>query len=308
MSYVNYTDKFFIHFYNLLKSNLSYVEALVILRSTSTKGIQKIASSILSQLNLGYTLTQSMNLTPNLKLSEQIKQLLQAGECTSKVLEVLDLIIRQTNVKKKNKDEIINTLMYPFFVFFLGLIGSIIFINLKKILFTGISTSLMMSVIVRALMVFFFLIFLFGIYIYHSLKQPNYFLLYYTLGFLQDSGFSFIRSFELSMGIYTQEKIRTNLYDAYKRIKEGEKISKSFDYAKLSKKEYSLIIEIGEKTGAMSNTCNQIAEDILTKYNKRKEFCIKTVEPVSLFVVSVYLMIVLNGIFVPYITNLGGIL
>ena len=302
-------DNFFFQLYSLLKVDISLIESLRMLSNVTINNtfVSKIATNVLQAIRNGYSFSRSVFLCNGISISTSYRGLLEAGECTGKLTDVLEFICITNKQKEKNIKEIVNAFCYPFFIFFVVLCGTFFLIHWKGSFFTNMTIDEMRGVIYKAIFVFLFLFVLLCFYVYHNLKEPKLFQLYYSLAFLQKSGFTFTRSLELCMGNCSGVK-QDLLYDAYRHITTGVSVSESFGMLKLVDKKNVVFLKLGEDSNTVPEVCKQISKSIWENYEVKKITCLRLLEPLSLLIVGFYVAILLHGIFVPYITNFGGIL
>ena len=302
-------DSFFSQLYSLLKVNISLIESLRMLSclTTNNKNVAKIAKDILDTIKTGYSFSKSVFLCNDIIIPTVYKELLEAGEHTGKLSDVLEFICISNEQKNKNKREVLNAFCYPTFIFFIALFGSFLLIYWKDSFFTNISVSEIRFVMYRAFFIFLLFIILLGLYVYSNLKSPRLFQFYFSLAFLQKSGFTFTRALELCMGNCSGIK-QDSLYDAYDEITKGGSISAAFRRLHLVDEKMSVLLQIGEESNTVPDVCRQISQSIMETHEMKKSTCLRLLEPLSLLIVGVYLAILLDGIFIPYITNFGGIL
>ncbi len=302
-------DSFFYQLYSLLKVNISLIDSLRMLSSATchNKTVSKIAENILNTIKNGYSFSRAVFLCETVTIPTLYKDLLEAGEYTGKLSDTLEFICINTNHRDKNKKEIVNALCYPFFIFFLALFGTFLLIHWKDSFFTSISFDQIMNVVIRAVAIFCGFIFLLSFYVYECIKVPKLFQFYFSLSFLQKAGFTFTRSLELCMGNCSGIN-QDLLYEAYADISKGVSISESFNRLHLIDEKMSVLLKLGEDSNTVPEVCREISQSILDSYETRKDKCLRLLEPLSLLIVGVYLAVLLDGIFIPYITNFGGIL
>ncbi len=309
MIYSKFTDRFFSQLNLLLKKNITIVNSLEILSSNTYqhKIISRIANKLLENIKNGYMFSESIFLVPELSLRKSDIELLSAGENTGNLIDVLDYMCLRNSKKAMHIQEIRNALCYPCIIFIATLIATIFLIKWKNYFFTSITSYEMYSVVFRATSIFLLFIVILAIYLYETLKYPKFYQLYFSLAFLQNAGFTFARSLELCIG-YGSSSLNNQLFSAYNKMKKGFSITESFSTLQLATKEESLLLKLGEKSESVPMICKQIAQSILDSFEKKKNNCLRLIEPLSLLSVGVYLVILFDGIIIPYITDFGGIL
>ncbi len=296
----------------LLESNLSVIQSLSVLSQlTGTRSKHKffssIADGILENIQRGYSFSQSLSLCPRVYLPNTHLTLLVASEYSSSLNQVISFICHQHATLEYSKKQIKHVLMYPIFVVITALLGTLLLIHYKDLYLTSITTDEMSYIVIKALGIFISLLFLLCVFLYYSLKIPHLYQLYYTLGFLQKAGFSFCKSLELCMGNTCHSVMHNTLNIAFNKISRGNSISVSFKETKLADEKLSLLLEVAEKSGTVEAMCNHIADSLFATYEDKKKKCLQLLEPLLLFIVGLYVIILINGIVVPYISDFGGI-
>ncbi len=309
-----HTDLNFFNQLNLLiKNNVSLVQALTVLSGIGSKRksihhVRQSASAILDNLTKGYSFSKSLFLCPYLHIKKTLLSLIEAAEHSAKLQEMLDFICIQQEQKERSIQEIKSAALYPFVVVVIALSGTFALMHWKDLFLTSITNSEILSVIFRALIIFVCLTALLGLYVYKSLKTPRLFTLYYTLGFLQESGFTFKQSLELCMTSNITSIPKKNLYTLYIQVSKGNEISMSALHAKLADEHMACLLKIAQECANVGPTCSLIAKGISKKSEVAKNQCLKLMEPILLFNVGIYILILMDGILIPYLTDFGGII
>ncbi len=294
----------------LVKNNIPIVSALSILanlngESTYECKTKNIALHFLENIQKGYSFTTSLFLCSQLNLSNNSAKLLQAAEQSACIKEVLDFICLQHEQKIKTHKDIQNIIAYPILIVLLTIFGTALLIHYRDLFLTNLSLDNIFKIVAQAIVILMMLLCILAMYVYFSFKENTGYTLFYSLGFLQQSGFTFSKSLELCLECNSKNAA---LYCAYRKISKGEEISRAFREAKLADDKNALLLELSEQSGTVGLACSQIAHILLTKYEERKRRCIQLLEPLLLLIVGVYLIILMNGIVVPYISDFGGVL
>ncbi len=308
MRSVSSTREFFAQL-NLLLENVPLVQSLTVLSQVqNAKHIRIIALSVLENIQKGYSFSRSVFLCPYLCISSGVASLLESGERGSCIEEIISYICEQDREKNKIMHEIINAIVYPLTIIISAIIGTMLLLYWKDLYLTSISTDSILFVVIKALCFLFILLFALGLYMYFSLKIPPVFQLYYSLSVLQKAGFTFSTSLELFMNTRQANSFHTKLHNAYVKISKGYSLSFSLREEKLANNTMGILLELAEKSGAITQACSEIARRILENYERKKQQCLQLMEPFLLFIVGVYLAILLDGIMMPYITDFGGLI
>ncbi len=301
---------FFNQLSTLLKSGISIVQSLTVLSQLSgkQKHTQIIALAVLSNIQKGYSFSRSVLLCPTMHVPNGIIHLLEAAECSACLNDVLDYICMQHTHRIKARTEIKDTITYPLIVVVTALVGTLFLLYWKELYLTSISRHEVIEVVIRAFLVFTSLLCVLSYYVYFSLKEPPLFQFYYTLGFLQTSGFTFSKSLELFLEIYYSAKEKEKIILAYNEIRRGTLAFESLRKSQLANEKEAVLLEIAEHSGTISHTCKTIAAEMMRVHEFKKNRCIRLIEPFLLFIVGVYLLILMEGVLIPYITDFGGVI
>ncbi len=313
MQYASNTYVFLYKLSDLLCANLSLVKAVDILAHVQgvSKNIQKtkkLSLQVLGNLKKGYSFSRSLLLCSDVSISRDNASVLEAAEQASCVKDVLIFLCYTYEKAVQNRKDIQNAIAYPIFIILTAFVGTAFLIYWKDLFLTTISTKTIILVFTQAMSVLVLLFIVLGMYIYSSIKEPSLFKLYYTLGFLQQAGFTFSKSLELHMGNSTRTHLSKTIFYAYNDIRKGTLVSTAFRKYKLADESMAMLLEIGEKSGSIALSCSQIAKNIDKRYEEKKLLCFKLLEPMLLFIVGIYVLILMNGIIVPYISDYGGII
>ncbi len=313
MSRVSDTFEFFYQLNTLSQTNMPIVEALSILGDSERKykGAKKsyvIAKSILESVQKGYSFSQALLFCPYIFISKGTVNLFHAAERAANLKDILVFVCKQNEKRMQIKLDIQNTMIYPLIVIAMALVGTLFLINWKDLFLINVSIETLFAVIIRALIILLLLLFLLAVFVFDSLKEHPLFQFYYALAFLQRTGFTFCKSLELFMDSHFSNISHERLSYAYNEISKGYSVSAAFTEAKLATDKMVILIGLAEKTGSISQVCSQIAQDLLVEHEKKKKKCAQLIEPLLLFIVGIYLAVLMEGIFIPYITDFGGVL
>lgn len=306
-------DQFFEQLSKLLKNDIPLGQSIEILsrikgNAKTALGTKCIAEFVLQNLQKGFGFSHALSLCPNTNIGSNRVELLEAGECSGCLKNVLEFICTQNKQKVRAYQDIKNAAVYPAMVVLCAFAGTLVLMYWKHLFLTSLSVQTMALVIARALFVFVSGVCLISTYVFSSLKMPFTYGLYYSLGFLQKAGFSFSRSLELIMH-NANRSIKSNpVLLAYTDISRGYSLSASLHDAKLADEKITALLELAEQCGTVGETCIGIAQEIETLHELKKKRCLQLIEPLLLLITGLYLLILMDGIILPYLTDFGGIL
>ncbi len=313
MQHVSDTFRFLYQLNILLHHNIPLTDSMTILanmHSESKKVVKckKIAEHILDSLKKGYGFSRSIFLCPYVSLSESNIRLLEAAEQSACITDSIAFLCLQFKRAVQIRKDIRSVVLYPLLVITMALFGTLFLLYWKSQFLTSISNKEAVSVVIRAASVLILLLLLLALYVQSALKEPTLFQLYHTLGFLQGAGFPFCTSLELFMGNASCSFVNASVFQAYNEIRKGCLVSTAFKRCHLVDDHEAVLLEIGEKSGNITMSCMHIAEKIMATHEDKRAICLRLLEPILLFIVGIYIIILLNGIVVPYITDFGGAL
>lgn len=306
-------DQFFEQLYKLLKNDIPVGQAIEILsriRGTAKNvlGTQCIAEFVLQNLQKGFGFSHSLSLCPHTNIENNKVALLEAGEHSGCLKDVIEFICMQNKQKSRTHQDIKNAAVYPAIVVICAFAGTLLLMYWKNLFLTNLTAQDMVLIIARALFAFVGGVGVVSAYVFVTLKEPFTYALYYSLGFLQSAGFTFSYSLELIMhNAHTSIK-ESALLLAYTDISRGYSLSASLKEAKLADEKITALLELAEHCGTVAETCTSIAQEIATLHEQKKKHCLQLIEPLLLLITGVYLLILMDGIIMPYLTDFGGII
>lgn len=328
----------------LLSSNLTLKDALNVSLSTFTKGkIRELINLVIEGLNKGEKFSSLLkeNVTgfPPIYMG-----LIQVGEKTGNLNNVLKHLNSYLERSKKVKSKVQLALIYPMFILSVGIISSLLFALLVLPMFYEMFNTLGedISIILKArgeiftrvtviLASLISLITLLILRIKHlGKKNPkrsapyeklffklpkigdllleNHSLnLIFALNVLTESTLTIEESLSYSREVVTNSYLKLELDRIKESIVGGESLSLAFSKTIFPDKIPSYI-KVGEKTGDINQIFYSLSDYYLEETNKKIDLFMAIIEPMFIVLVGASLIVALLMFIVPILTNLGGLL
>ncbi|BCX15160.1 MAG: phytochrome sensor protein [Candidatus Parcubacteria bacterium] len=308
----------------LLKSGISLSESLVILKESSeSKSLKFLINNIISDVDKGQFLYNSLAKFSK-QLGNFFISLIRIGEVSGKLVENCDKLAIELEKADRLKSKIINAMIYPAFIIGIMFVIIIIIIyflfprllpmfeslNIELPLMTRIffqvSTFILnygLYLLIAMIAMVILMIFLvkkfykirygFHIFILHLpilgkiVKKFNLASLCRTFGLLLNSGMPIVEALQLTSETLSNEVFKKSILRASEFIAQGHPLEE-FLNTNTSLFPYNFIkmINIGEKTGNLSNTLNYLTQNYEQEIEIEIDRLLHMLEPIILFTIA----------------------
>jgi len=307
----------------MLKAGISLSRALrTLARQTKNSRFKKIIYDLYHRVEEGQTLTESLRKYENV-FSELFINMVEAGEISGKLEDVLKHLYIQLKKEHQLKNKIRGALIYPS-VIFVAMVGigtaMVIFVVPRLVsIFEGVNMEL--PLMTRMLIkvsnnisahgtVFLFSLIIFAFVIRHFLKTKvgkyywHLFLLKIpifspifkkinlarfarTMSSLLKTDIKIVKSFKITANTLGNVHYKKSLENAAEKIKKGEELHKSLSsYPNLYPEMIIQMIDVGEETGELDN----ILEELSLFYEEEVEEIMNTlpsiIEPIIILILG----------------------
>ena len=315
--------------YYLLKGKIELTEALRIISESYNKEIKNRITKTIGKIENGSPLWKAFSsLTQNHEFLEMIK----IGEETGNLEIIFKNLFEKYKFREKIKKDIRNLSIYPVTVIITAFIIVTVLLKIVVPKFTVIYSDLnqelpeltktivriseitdrygliiLILIISGIFLILFFKknnqkyfekillkIFIFG-EIYRNIVVLNFTQNMYSL---TDAGVSFLESLKMcinSGNILLNEEIRKIIF----RLEKGTGIKKSFENLNFFDEEYKGFLRIGEKTGKMTVSFENLTGIYSEKVQERTQLLLKVMEPLSIIFIGIIIGIIIFAIMLP---------
>ena len=315
--------------YYLLKGKIELTEALRIISESYRKEIKNRIMKTVRTIEEGNLLGKAFG---NLTQSKEFLELIRIGEETGNLEIIFKNLFEKYKFREKIKKDIRNLSIYPVTVIITAFIIVTILLKIVVPKFTVIYSDLdqelpeltktivriseitdrygliiLILIISGIFLILFFKknnqkyfekillkIFIFG-EIYKNIVVLNFTQNMYSL---TDAGVSFLESLKMcinSGNILLNEEIRKIIF----RLEKGTGIKKSFENLNFFDEEYKGFLRIGEKTGKMTVSFENLTGIYSEKVQERTQLLLKVMEPLSIIFIGIIIGIIIFAIMLP---------
>ena len=315
--------------YYLLKGKIELTEALRIISEGYRKEIKNRIMKTVRTIEEGNLLGKAFG---NLTQSKEFLELIRIGEETGNLEIIFKNLFEKYKFREKIKKDIRNLSIYPVTVIITAFIIVTILLKIVVPKFTVIYSDLdqelpeltktivriseitdrygliiLILIISGIFLILFFKknnqkyfekillkIFIFG-EIYKNIVVLNFTQNMYSL---TDAGVSFLESLKMcinSGNILLNEEIRKIIF----RLEKGTGIKKSFENLNFFDEEYKGFLRIGEKTGKMTVSFENLTGIYSEKVQERTQLLLKVMEPLSIIFIGIIIGIIIFAIMLP---------
>ena len=337
-SRVSHLDKllFVRHLKMLIKAGLPLREAVSEIRDqTQSRKFSRILDSVLSQLDNGQSLSNSLSLHPKV-FDELFISLIEVGEASGTLEENLGYLADQLEKKHNLRTKIKGAMIYPIIVLVstFGLVGILAVFILPKLLplFRSFNTELPLPT--KILLFFISAGESYGIYIFSLLVGLVFFLFFIyrfkpvkkffhrmilklpifgkmtrevnlayfsrTLAILIKSGVPIVEAFEITSRSLSNVIYQEEVKKVIPTIKQGGQIAGYFkENPKFFPSVFSRMISIGEKTGNIDEALSYLADFYERNIDEATKNISSTIEPALLVIMGLMIAFIAISIIMP---------
>lgn len=315
--------------YYLLKGKIELTEALRIISEGYRKEIKNRIIKTVGKIEGGNSLGKAFG---SLTQSKEFLELVKIGEETGNLEIVFKNLFEKYKFREKLKRDVRNLSIYPVTVIITAFVIVTVLLRVVVPKFTVIYSDLdqelpeLTKAIIRISEItdkygFVILIFLaLGVFIILFLKKNNqkYFekiamkififgeiykniaILNFTQNMysLTDAGISFPESLKMcanSGNVLLNEEVRKIIF----RLEKGAGIGKSFEKLSFFNEEYKGFLKIGEKTGKMTVSFENLTDIYSEKIQGKTQLLLKVMEPMSIIFIGIIIGIIIFAVMLP---------
>lgn len=289
------------------KQNLSLVESLEIMSKFQKKGaVEFAAKHILECLNQGLSFSGALKTCKEIEFDDLYISFVGFAEKTGHFGETCEFLYFRCKRKHENLVQIFEACLYPVFVVLLSIAaaGFLMFFGKSNNVFGDIGFSIEQSEkIISSCFrgcVFLFCFFSISFFVLKNILSDNkMFESFLAADFLVRSGINLIDTFDALVSV---AGIDSSLGQEFLKIKnkilQGTEFSMAF--MGLNKK-LERFFYLAQHTGGECDVFGKMAAFLKEFDEKRRKICFTLIEPIFICGTGVFLIILLSGIYVPFV-------
>lgn len=319
---------------SLIDSGVNIINSLVIVSNNSHKKIKVIVSDLILQIKNGKSLSESMSL--HLKFFPQLYfSMIKAGETSGNMDIILKRLADYLEREQDLKDSLRQSLVYPAFIFVVGLITIVVLLTFVMPKLIGmfedmnqllpLPTKILIGVSGLLhnywwvfLAVIFFLCFFWnrfsksahGKTSWDSFKLKVFFIgplilkeeiarFSRTLSLLLSSGISIVHSLNISLAVLENHVLKIAVGDCREKIINGLNLSAALRKEGLFPDFMISIISVGEETGSLDKAFLRIASDYEKELESSLKIMTRMVEPVVILIMGLIVGFIVLAMLLP---------
>jgi type IV pilus assembly protein PilC len=331
------------HLSVMLRSGVPLLEALNILQEQAEGKFQIVLSKVLSSINAGQTLANSLARQPSV-FSGLFVSMVRSGEVSGNLEKSLVNISSQLKKQEELENKIKIALLYPAIVVAIAIIvGSLMsYFVLPRIapLLKGLTVELPLSTKILIwfsdLMKNYGLIIFGGLFLISTvlnwLRQQSFVYPFthfcllkfpvinkiiinselarfsYTLSSLLSSGINIDKALEITKETLNNFYYSSSVYKIQKRVMKGNKVSKSLiDFSELYPGIFINMVRVGEKSGELDKVLLYLSNIYEKKLNDAVEYLVIIIEPLFLVIIGLLVTFLALAIITPIYEVTGNI-
>lgn len=289
----------------LLESGLSIKESLEIAEGLKTvsKQIREFCREVYNKTQIGISFNMSIKLSETIQFPDKFIAMIGMAEDSGNIKIALKSIVNSIQCKKQSVSRIIRASIYPLIIFIFVLIGSyMLFFQYEIFGFSTLPSEVFSGILSSTLFIVFFLS-IFSLYAVLVMKDPLELLVIQRLLFMSEQKFDLYTSLNLSLS-YTYSTSESHiLFHMKKSISIGTSFYEACKKTNIFSNETLYFLEVGEKECNIEKAFKLIVENLSGKLENRRNTFVQLSEPVLLLGIGVYIMILIQTVVLPFITQ-----
>ncbi len=315
--------------YYLLKGKIELTEALSIISENYRKEIKEKILKAGRKIESGNTLNKAFE---NITRNKEFLELIRIGEETGNLEYIFKSLYEKYEFKQKIRRDVRNLSVYPVTVIVTAIVITLVLLKLVVPRFTVIYSDINQELpgLTRAVVKlsslldrygFFLLIVPIAVgYLFLIIKRSNWKIIERVLvkivligkiykeinilnftqnmSFLVSSGVPLVRALKLSSSsrsIILNEEIRK----ITEKIEKGESFQKALQNSTFFNREYKSFLIIGEKTGGMADSFENLSQIYYEKISENIKIFLKFMEPISIIFIGSVIGIIIFSVMLP---------
>lgn len=289
------------------KQNLSLVESLEIMSKFQKKGaVEFAAKHILECLNQGLSFSGALKTCKEIEFDDLYISFVGFAEKTGHFGETCEFLYFRCKRKHENLVQIFEACLYPVFVVLLSIAaaGFLMFFGKSNNVFGDIGFSIEQSEkIISSCFrgcVFLFCFFSISFFVLKNILSDNkMFESFLAADFLVRSGINLIDTFDALVSV---AGIDSSLGQEFLKIKNKILQGTEFSIAFMGlNKKLERFFYLAQHTGGECDVFGKMAAFLKEFDEKRRKICFTLIEPIFICGTGVFLIILLSGIYVPFV-------
>lgn len=289
------------------KQNLSLVESLEIMSKFQKKGaVEFAAKHILECLNQGLSFSGALKTCKEIEFDDLFISFVGFAEKTGHFGETCEFLYFRCKRKHENLVQIFEACLYPVFVVLLSIAaaGFLMFFGKSNNVFGDIGFSIEQSEkIISSCFrgcVFLFCFFSISFFVLKNILSDNkMFESFLAADFLVRSGINLIDTFDALVSV---AGIDSSLGQEFLKIKNKILQGTEFSIAFMGlNKKLERFFYLAQHTGGECDVFGKMAAFLKEFDEKRRKICFTLIEPIFICGTGVFLIILLSGIYVPFV-------
>ena len=301
---------FSISLLELLESDIPLKNSLEVLSAENSinKNVKKLATEILQKLSEGFSFSAALNLC-SFTIKERYLTLISASESGGSLIQALQFI-KEISIQKKDLEERIKSVsIYPGLVVSIALAATFVLLHFRNQFLLSVPENELYSGVITAVAVLFAGIGAVALYIKNAMGENILYSVFFAISFLSEAGFDFANCLDIAIMYSSQNKeVNKALLDVKSKIQEGEGIGEAFSHYKVFPKEIVARLTLAEIHGNIEKVTKGIAKSIEKKDIAKRNQCMQLIEPLLILCTGLYILILVETIVLPFLTNYGGLI
>lgn len=326
---------------SLLCANLTVNESLEICASVN-KNCSSLCKYLLKEISAGTSLASAIEKCDFVNFPPYYKNLVNIAQSSGEISSVFEKLFSYLQAEKKNREKILQSLLYPLFVIFSTICVAFFILIYVYPKFSAILSEFSLSsseldfsmkknlVFIRvSIYVFFMMIFmLFCIFCVYKKSENGRFViskiilhlpgigryisyictknLVFSLGLLCKNGMSFVEALKCASGAVSNCAFSRQVQLLSLDLASGKSLSESLEKCNFFPENFSSFLKISERTGNLSDCFTQMESYFCSENDIALSRFLSFLEPFFILLAGILLLILVMQLVLPIFNALGG--
>ena len=278
-------------------------------RKSLSRIIRNAAQEIETSLQEGTSLSLALMNCNALHFDSQYISFIRSAECSGTLKPTLGFLVSYMLQKQKLRNEMALAMIYPLLVVVASLAGSVALVmNAKRIFFSvsgdpSVAVSSQLLLVVRDTIVMFLCVLAVVvasvIFVGNGEKQS----VIRGLYFLSKSGMSVKESLPIAFSLVQKDyRLKRKMVELIDSLDSGADVVQAF--SRLDDR-CSMYLDLCSFRGDMSRAFEQMVQFYEEKRRKKEKFFLQCIEPVTMGILALYIILLLKDVVMPVMFNYG---
>ncbi len=303
--------QFFATLKELLESHIPFLDSLYIIKDAKeTKNSVSVFSQyIIDSLSAGSPLSTLLAENSFVKISDMYISVLKNEEKTGSIIKSIGFLVERETGKREQRKMLLKTALYSCMLLLVSLLGSVLLYAFSTSFLFTLTKEKLLTSLLKACVFLVFAVFVFALFSYHIFKEKNIILFFHSFSFLLNSGFDTYTAFLQSIHQFkVGSRLRQELLQSAKRMHNGNSFYDAIQNTSFFTDAFKIKIRYAMESGNLVKVVQTGLENEMRKEKEVQDLFLRFSEPYMILSIGGYLLILLQNIVLPLLTQYGDLL